>query len=332
MPERDLTLTEAFDAFLNDLKYERNYSSATRIGYACNFRRFRRFLLATHEEEPTVAAVRAEDIRRYQYSLAGRRPRTVRGILYPVRGLFALAVERGWRPDNPALAVKLPKKDAAIRETCTEEEEKQLLAGLEREPNPVRRTMIRAVLSVLIYGALRRQELLDLEVRDLDLAEGAILVRNGKGSKSRRVYVCSSCVEALKEWLAVRKARHPYVFVADCRRRLGDDGLRALLEAARSLADLRAATHITPHALRHAAATRMLRNGADLRSLQQFLGHSQLATTAEYLHTDEEQLRRVAGLAEFGQPALAAHDRRGPDAGNGGGDRPPPEPNLPWRP
>jgi site-specific recombinase XerD len=239
--------------------------------------------------------------------------------MYPVRGLFALAVERGWRPDNPALAVRLPKKDAAIRIICSQEEQEQLLAGCEREPDPVRRAMLRAVLAVFLYAGLRRQELLDLQLRDLDLAESALLVRSGKGSKSRCLFVCPSCIQALRQWLAVRpKTDHPFLFVTDRRRRLGDDGLRKLLEAARSLADLRDHVHITPHALRHAAATRLQQNGADLRSIQVFLGHSSLATTAQYLHTDEHQLRRIAELEEF-RGSKAVNHRREP--GTRGADR-----------
>src|SRR5262249_20326770 len=90
-----------------------------------------------------------------------------------------------------------------------------------------------------------------------------------------------------------------YLFVTDRRRRLGEVGLHALIETAKSLADLREHRNIKPHSIRHAAATRLLRNGADLRSIQQFLGHSQLQTTAMYLHTDEQQLQRIAGLSEL---------------------------------
>jgi site-specific recombinase XerD len=303
MDSLKLTIAEAVQEYPGYLAYERSCSKTTLACYASHVRRFRRHAIVRRGEEPTVAGVTVDDIRRFLHTLCGRRPRTVRGILHALRAFFSMAVERGWRTDNPALAVRLPKKDAALRETCSEEDLERLLAGCAREPDPIRRAMMKAVLAVLIYAGLRRQELLDLEVRHLDLAQATLLVQRGKGSKSRSIYICQSCVQALRDWLAVRpKAVHQYLFVTDRRRRMGDDGLRSLLEAAKWLADLRDHPHITPHVLRHAAATRLQRNGADLRSVQQWLGHSDLRTTAEYLHTDEERLKQVAEFAEFQRP------------------------------
>ena len=300
-----MTLTQAMEDYILYLTHEQKASATTRAGYASNLRRFRRFVEGRRGEDLTLEEVTAEDVRAFLYALsrAGLRPRTLRGALYPVRNLFALAVERGWRPDNPASGLRLPKKDAPVRATVTDDEIAQLLAGCEREPDAARGTMLKAVLSILAYAGLRRQELLDLKVIDVDLREGKVTVRSGKGGKDRTVYVCADGVEALRAWLAVRpRARHPYLFVTDARRRLGGAGLRRLMEDAKCLAGLRDHANIKPHGLRHAAATRLLRNGADLRSIQQFLGHSQLQTTAVYLHTDERQLRRIAELGGLGAP------------------------------
>jgi site-specific recombinase XerD len=162
--------------------------------------------------------------------------------------------------------------------------------------------MTRAVVSVLIYGGLRRKELLDLRVDDVDLAEGRLLIRSGKGRKSRSLYVPEECVEALRDWLAVRQGmgcRHPYLFTTDPRRRMGDNGLNRIMAAVRTMADLGDRTYIMPHAIRHEVATRLLQNGADLRSIQSILGHSDLKTTSMYLHTDELQLKRAADLTRF---------------------------------
>lgn len=298
------SLEQAIEIYLDYLVHEQGASRATRRTYQSGLRRFVRFLSGRYEQTPSLAAVSPDDVRAYLHSLSrqGLRPRTLRGALYPVRGLLALAVDRGCLPINPALAVKLPKKDAAVRATVSDEDLEQLLAGCQRQADAERRSMTRAVLAVLIYGGLRRQELLDLQVEDINLAEARILVRSGKGGKSRALFVCQPCVSALREWLTTRQGlgcRHPYLFTTDCRRRLGANGLTRLMQEARSLADLPDRRHLTPHAIRHAVATRMLRNGADLRSIQQFLGHSDLRTTALYLHTDEQQLKQVAEMSRF---------------------------------
>jgi len=313
MNAEQLTVHQGVELYLEYLAHEQHASASTRMGYQSWLRRFLRFIAQQAVEsataEPLLVEVSSEQIRSYLYSLSrqGLRPRTLRGALYPVRGLFTMARERGYRPDNPALAVKLPKKDAAIRVTVSDAELEQLLVGSAREPDPERRPMSRAVLAVLIYGGLRRRELLDLQVSDVGLEDGRIHVRSGKGAKSRTVFVCKECVQALQEWLAVRpRVAHSYLFVTDSRRRLGDVGLSQLLTAAKSMGDLGEQSHLTPHAIRHAAATRLLRNGADLRSIQQFLGHSSLQTTAVYLHTDEQQLQRIAecgGLRRNPSPA-----------------------------
>jgi integrase/recombinase XerC len=246
------------------------------------------------------------DVRDYLYTLSrqGLRPRTLRGAICPVRNLLALAVERGYRFDNPAASLRLPKKDAAVRRTVSDEEIALLLAGVEREADNTVRAMMGALLAVLVYTALRRQELLDLDVTDVDLTERRLTVRRGKGSKRRAVPLSQDCSRALRDWLEVRQAlgcRHSGLFITDRGRRLGENGLATIFEKARALADLRGARHVTPHAIRHAAATRMLKNGADLRSIQHILGHTNIQTTQVYLHTDEQQLQRVAELASLGE-------------------------------
>jgi site-specific recombinase XerD len=112
------------------------------------------------------------------------------------------------------------------------------------------------------------------------------------------------CQEALADWLGTRQllgCTHDGLFIKDRCRRLGDQGLMSLIQRIRAVSDLREARHITPHAIRHAAATRMLKRGGDLRSIQEILGHSSLQTTATYLHTTEEQLKKVVELSTFAE-------------------------------
>jgi site-specific recombinase XerD len=175
------------------------------------------------------------------------------------------------------------------------------LDACERQSKPRQVALSRALLSVLIYAGLRREELLCLYVSDVNFSEKSILVRSGKGSKSRKVFPCEECLTAVREWLAFRpnNCTHEYLWARDRSRRMYEYGLVATLEQVKAIAGLADHDNIKPHSLRHNFATRLLRNGADVRSIQSALGHSNLATTSIYLHVDEERLKEVAHLSSL---------------------------------
>jgi integrase/recombinase XerC len=284
------TLASAIEEYTEYLAHEQRASRSTQTCYRSHLNRFTRFIIKRYKRELLLGELSVADIRDYLYSLSreGLRPRTLRGLLYPVCNMLGLAVARGHLTESPAAGIRFPKKDAAVRMTVSEKELGQLLSGVEREPNPLDRTMNRAILSVLVYTAVRRQELLDLDVSDVNLSEHCLVVRNGKGGKRRTIPISQACEDALVDWLTTRKllgCHHDGLFITDRRRRLGDEGLMTIIQRIRAMSDLREAKHITPHAIRHAAATRMLKRGGDLRSIQEILGHSSLQTTAAYLHT-----------------------------------------------
>lgn len=164
----------------------------------------------------------------------------------------------------------------------------------------------RAIVSVLVYGALRRQECLDLRVGDIGLDKACIIVKQGKGQKGRTVYPHAECMNALRDWLAMRpKVDHDYLFPYDKKRRVEKQGIARIIEDVKSIAGLGDHHNIKPHSLRHNCATRLLRAGADMRTIQSFLGHSHLSTTAIYLHTDEQQLRNIASLGGLGAAGIS---------------------------
>lgn len=210
-------------------------------------------------------------------------------------------------PENSAKKVLLPKKDAAVRRLVSDDEVVRLLEACERLPTPKEIALAHAMISVLVYAGLRRQELLDLHVSDVNVNEGALLVRSGKGSKSRRVFLCCACRDALREWIAVRQkdCRHDYLWAHDRSRRIAEDGIANLLKRLKSIAGLREHDNIQPHSLRHNCATRLMKNGASLSGIQSFLGHTNVSTTQIYLHVDEEQLRSIAELT-----AIIPHEAR----------------------
>jgi site-specific recombinase XerD len=316
-----MVLSDATQDYLEYARHELGHTPSTHLSYQSWLRNFARWLGENGFPDPPVAEVSTALVRRYSYALSARglRPRTTRGALCAIRGLFTYLVEMGGLETNPALEVRLPKKDAATRLIVTDEDLVKLLEAAERQNSNFRCLRDRAVLSAFIFCGLRRQELLDLTVDALNLQDQSLLVQQGKGRKSRTIYLCDEALAAFREWLAVRrpmKCRHDYLFVDEGRRHVGEQGLCQMLEEVKAIAGLKGDPRVKPHSIRHAAATRLMRNGADIRSIQAFLGHSQLQTTAIYLHTDEQQVRKIAPLAGLASsqpapPTAAAPMREG---------------------
>lgn len=157
-----------------------------------------------------------------------------------------------------------------------------------------------AVLELLYSSGLRVSELVALDVRHLDRGEATVRVR-GKGDKERIVPVGAPALEAIARWEAdgrpvlATAASGQALFLGARGRRLGDRAVRTLLD--RHTAASGSSQHISPHTLRHSAATHLVEGGADLRSVQDFLGHSSLATTQIYTHVSAERLRAAVDQA-----------------------------------
>lgn len=305
-----MLLSEAIEDYGQFIRHELGHAKTTTHAYLSWQRNFARWLTEQGLPDPPVTEVTEHLIRRYSYSMSSRqlRPRTIRGALHALRALFGWLTAQGALPMDPTLAVRLPKKDAAVRLLVTDEDLLRLLDACGKQASDFRCVRDRAILSVLVFTGLRRQEFLDLTVDAVNLDNQSLLVQQGKGGKSRTVYLCPEALQAVREWLAMRAKlgyRHPFLFAGENRAHFGEVSLRTMLEEIKAIAGLKGDPRIKPHSIRHAAATRLLRNGADLRSIQAWLGHSQLQTTAIYLHTDEQQARKIAPLASFQSPASA---------------------------
>jgi|SRR5579871_777178 len=299
-----MKLADAVADYTNYLRHEQGAAATTIRCYRNRMSSFLRWMEANGYPSPTLQDFNTSTLRRYLYHLGqqGKRPKTLRGRFHPLTGLGAFLVNVGALPENPTKGLTLPKLDASERIPVSDAEVIALMEATERLRNASRIALGRAVLSVLALAGLRRQECLDLCVSDFNTQERALVVRHGKGDKRRVVFVCDELHFALSEWLAYRPSdsRLDWLFMIDRNRRMGQDALTHLMEEIKSAAGLREATHILPHALRHGFATRLLRRGADLRSIQSALGHADLRTTSIYLHCDEERLRDIARFASLG--------------------------------
>ncbi len=307
-----MNLYSLIEDYLQALRHEQGATATTCKQYQAQLRHFHNWLIENGYPTPTLGEFTLPVLRRFLYYLGGKnlRPRTMRSYFHPLRSMGEFLIANGALTENPAKALPMPKKDAAERLTVSDTEVRELLAACERQRNVRRTALCRAVMCVLIYGGLRRAELCNLYLEDVNAAEKSLLIRSGKGQKSRKVYLPDDAVNALKEWIAQRwpDCKHPYLFALDRNRRLCFHGLHTLVEDMKAIAGFAGRENIKPHSLRHWRATDLMRSGADLRSVQAFLGHTQLSTTAIYLHTDEEQLRNIAHLSALQPKPVPAQD------------------------
>jgi site-specific recombinase XerD len=229
-------LSQAIQTYLLHIRHERGLAPRTRAVYTAWLHHFENWLAEANYPTATLHLLCTPVLRRYLHHLSERklRPRTLRLAFHPLRGLGAFLMAQGHLPSDPSRQVVLPKKDAARRAVTSEAEIVRLLEACERQANQRQVALSRAILSVLVYAGLRRQELLDLRLRDVDLEDQSILVRSGKGRKSRKVYPCQECLVALREWLVLREeCQHDWLWALDRGRRVQHRGLQTLLAQVR---------------------------------------------------------------------------------------------------
>jgi site-specific recombinase XerD len=238
-------------------------------------------------------AVTRVQLRRYLASLQtrGRARATIARQAASLRAYFAWLARTGAIAADPAARLTASVGGSRLPSLAGRADLERLLdAPLDgRDPLAVRD---RAVVELLYAAGLRVSELCALDVADVDLGAGLVTVV-GKGDKQRRVPIHPSCAAAVAAWLdgprdatATGDGPPGALFYNRRGRRLGARDVRRLLEA-------RAGATLNPHALRHTFATHLLEGGADLRVVQELLGHANLTTTQVYTHVSKERLQRV---------------------------------------
>ncbi len=284
----------SLERFLAYLAHEKRYSPHTLRSYRLDLDGFTAWLGGEPE-----ASVSHRRIRAYVAFLSrrGLSPATVIRKLASLKSYYRFLVREGLAPENPAALVPSPKKGRPLFTFLNVDETRRLLEAAPGGDFPSVRE--RAVLELLYSTGMRVGELAGLAVADIDVRRETMVVR-GKGSKERLAIVGSYARRALEAYLAARgdllaklgpAAGTPALLLNLRGGRLSDRGIRRLVVAARRRAGL--AGKVTPHTLRHSFATHLLAGGADLRAIQEMLGHESLATTQKYTHLDIGRLTEV---------------------------------------
>ncbi|MGO8671826.1 MAG: tyrosine recombinase XerC [Capsulimonadaceae bacterium] len=306
-------MDNAIDQFLNAMSGLRGASLNTVKSYSEDLRQFAAF--AEGRGVTDAGAVDIKLLRAFLYHLqeAGFAKASRARKSASLRSFFDYAASRGLVPHSPAAGLRGVKLDKRLPKYLRPDEVEALLQAPDDTPLGLRD---RALLETLYASGMRAGELVQLSLGDIDFAEGVVRVI-GKGNKERVTLLGRHAVEALTHYLQEgrpqlkakappqTRTRNPLVagryartavdaaalFVNRYGGRLSDRGVRQILD--RHCAAASASLKITPHVLRHSFATHMLSNGADLRFVQELLGHSSLATTQIYTHVTTDRLKDV---------------------------------------
>lgn len=302
----------AIEDYLSYLDRVRGLSPKTLRSYRNDLARFSRYC-ATTGSEPQDADRRI--VRGFLAELSRQRLKTtsINRMGSALRGFFHYLLRMGARQTDPMIGLRTMKGPRTLPSFLSESEMKDFLSAPNDRFSGVRD---RLVLELLYSTGCRVAELVAVNLSDLSLSERTIRVR-GKGGRERLVFLGASAMDAVKTWIPVRENRVDRDDLDACRalvlnahgRRITERGVFYLIS--RYTQRAAAERPIGPHAFRHSFATHLLNRGADLRAVQELLGHASLRTTQIYTHTGIERLAAVYAKAHpHGRTAAAASETR----------------------
>ncbi len=297
-----MTFEEAVRAYFSFLETEKNLSANTIRSYEKDLKQFQGFLAdekGTPRDALRIGDVEEMDVRRFVVSLYhSHAPSSIARKVSSLKGFFGFLKRKKHLPASPARGVAAPKIPRKLPNFLSVDEIFQLLDDDAGEKSPLALRDL-AILELIYSSGLRVSEVVSLDVRQVDASVQLIRVK-GKGGKERIVPVGGKAVAAIQAYLERRDEL--------ARRRKGGEATQALFLnrfgtrlTARSVERMikayalkrGIARRVNPHALRHSFATHLLGAGADLRSIQEMLGHASLSTTQKYTHISLDQLIRV---------------------------------------
>ena len=295
-------MEKMIEKYLRYLKIERNASVHTITSYKNDLTSFNNFCKTQFEITPSnvdINLITRLTLRLWLGNLSeeGLAKSSIARKVAALKSFFKYCFKRGYIEKNPAHLLVIPKKEKTLPKTVTPDDIVRLLESIDiSSPQGLQD---RAILEILYSTGIRVSELVSLNILDVDLRSSQISVI-GKGNKQRMIPIGSTAHRIMKEFLRERSKlygkrtdadAHRALFLAASGQRIYDRSIRHTVE--RYLKIHSEVTQKSPHVLRHSFATHMLDNGADIRIIKEFLGHSNLAATQIYTHTSVERLKNV---------------------------------------
>jgi integrase/recombinase XerC len=289
------SLRDCIDEYLRELA-RRGTSTHTLRNYSSDLDQLATFFEPPGELSPDIATLDAAMLREWLAYLfdAKLTAVSVRRKLAAVRSMFKFLHQEGIVTKNPATRLRTPKAPQRLPDVMSAEKANNILDAVEggtplEKPSKERDL---AILELLYGCGLRVSELAGLNLDDLDLTQNWVRVR-GKGNKERQVPIVGRAAAAIERYQSVRAAApgERALFLNNRGRRLSDRSVRSLVKFYALVTSADSSIH--PHSFRHAYATHLLADGADLRAIQELLGHARLSTTQKYTHVSLADLIAV---------------------------------------
>lgn len=287
-PDAELMLTD----FFQQLTVEIRASAHTVKNYQRDIEHLSRY--CTDKDIAQWADLKHADIRAH---IAGRHrkglgSKSLQRELSAIRSFYNYLLKQGLVVANPAQHIQAPKQARKLPKTLDVD---QLSGLLEAGASSLLEIRDLAIFELFYSSGLRLSELSALDLNDLDLPDDTLVVRSGKGGKSRVLPIGSKAVTAIENWLRQRSVKipaiEPALFVSTRGTRLGQRNIE--LRLAQWCKKKGIAEHIHPHMLRHSFASHLLESSQDLRAVQELLGHSNISTTQIYTHLDFQHLAEI---------------------------------------
>ncbi|MEW6362966.1 MAG: site-specific tyrosine recombinase XerD [Pyrinomonadaceae bacterium] len=275
--------------YLNYLAVEKGLAANSLSAYGRDLREMAEWVA---KNGLVIDSLKPEDIREWLIDLSrkGISQRTKRRKISSIRGFFKFALAEGHIDTDPSETIESPQIGQYIPAFLSVEDIEMLFSVPETDTD--KGILDRALLELMYSSGLRVSEVISLRLSDVD-TETRVLTCTGKGSKTRKVPVGSAAVEWLNLYLPVRRSLETtsdLLFVSNTGRPLTRQYVHKMI---REYAGQCGLTNVSPHTLRHSFATHLIQNNADIRSVQQMLGHADISTTQIYTHITSEHLKRA---------------------------------------
>ena len=276
------------DRFINFLDIEKNYSPHTVINYKIDLREFATFLNQAGQKD--IKEIDYFVLRKFLATLSEKNlnKRSVSRKISTLKSFFKFMIREGEIKNNPAASLIYPRLEKNLPGFMTESEVLNIINLPKHEGIFALRD--KAILEVLYSTGARVSELVSLKINDIDLISGIAKVM-GKGRKERLLPLGEPAIVALKTYLDLRSDNCQSLFTNKRAKGLTDRGVRSIIE--RYIKQSASSLKVSPHTFRHSFATHLLNRGADLRSVQELLGHSSISTTQIYTHLTIDGLKKV---------------------------------------
>ena len=288
--------SEKIDDFSNFLKFEKNFSGNTLDAYMRDVRKLESFTIS-ELDHLSPQNITYENLQEYIYQLSKNKisERSQARAISSIKAFFKFLLEDDYRTDNPATLLEGPKLGLYLPDTLSEEDINRIIACIDNSTDIGKRN--KCILEVLYGCGLRVSELIDLKISNINFKESYIMVE-GKGEKTRLVPLASTTAEFITSYIhtvrnktKINKKYEDTLFLNSRGTNMSRVIVFIIIKELTQKAGI--SKSISPHTFRHSFATHLLQNGADLRFIQEMLGHSSITTTQVYTHLKTEELRDV---------------------------------------